>query len=61
MSTTTGSSVDWLILNNLLNQDWSSFGMFGVEFSNGKALKTAIFMTSALIASVKAIIAFFSI
>lgn len=29
-STNTGFSVDWLILNNLLNQNWTSFGMFRV-------------------------------
>jgi hypothetical protein len=50
-STNTGSSVDWLILNNLLNTNWASFGMFWVEFSNGKALINAIFVTSAVISS----------
>jgi hypothetical protein len=50
-SINTGSSIDWIILTNLLNQDWASFGMFGVEFSNGKALRNAILVTSSLIAS----------
>ena len=50
-SVNTGSSIDWIILTNLLNQDWASFGMFGVEFSNGKALRNAILVTSSLIAS----------
>lgn len=50
-SINTGSSTDWLILTNLLNQDWASFGMFGIEFSNGKALRNAIFVTTSLIAS----------
>ena len=50
-SINTGSSVDWLILTNLLNQNWASFGLFGIEFSNGNALRNAILVTSSLIAS----------
>lgn len=50
-STNTGSSVDWIILNNLLNENWESFGLFGIQFSNGKALTNAIITTSAIVAS----------
>jgi hypothetical protein len=50
-STTTGSSVDWLILDKLLEENWSSFGLFGIEFSNGKALRNAIMTTLGVIAS----------
>lgn len=50
-STNTGSSVDWIILTNLLNENWSSFGLMGIQFANGKALAKAIFVTSTLIAS----------
>ena len=49
--TSTGSSLDWLILTNLLNEQWSSFGIFGIEFSDGKALRNAIAVTSAIITS----------
>lgn len=47
----TGSTVDWIILNTILNEDWASFGMFGVEFSDGAALRKALSMTMALIAT----------
>jgi hypothetical protein len=47
----TGSSVDWLILHNLLSQDWSSFGLFGIEFSDGTALRKAFIATLGIVAS----------
>ena len=50
-STNTGSSVDWIILNQLLTENWSSFELFGIQFSNGKALSKAIMATSTIIAS----------
>ena len=50
-STNTGSSVDWLILTNLLSEHWSSFGLFGIKFTDGKALRNSIFVTSTIIAS----------
>lgn len=50
-TTNTGSSVDWIILNSLLNENWSSFGLFGVKFSDGKALINAVITTSTIIAS----------
>jgi hypothetical protein len=50
-STNTGSSVDWIILNKLLTENWSSFELFGIQFSNGKALSKAIMATSTIIAS----------
>jgi len=50
-STNTGSSVDWIILTNLLNENWSSFRLLGFEFTKGKALTNAIFITSTIIAS----------
>lgn len=47
----SGSSIDWLILNNLLNEQWASFGMFGVDFSDGSALKKALMVTTAVISA----------
>jgi hypothetical protein len=47
--TNTGSTVDWMVLNSILNEDWASFGMFGVEFSDGSALRKAIYMTTLLV------------
>jgi hypothetical protein len=45
----TGTSVDWLILNNLLQENWASFSLFGIEFSNGSALSYAITTTLGII------------
>lgn len=47
--TNTGSTVDWIVLNSILNENWSSFGMFGIEFSNGSALRKAIYITIILV------------
>lgn len=47
----TGSAVDWTILNTLIAEDWSSFGLFGIEFSNGAALQRAIMVTVILVGS----------
>lgn len=47
----TGSTVDWIILNTILSEDWASFGMFGIEFSDGSALKKALIITCSLIAA----------
>ena len=45
----TGTSIDWLILNNLLQENWASFSIFGIEFSNGSALTYAITTTLGII------------
>lgn len=44
----TGSSIDWIILDNILSKNWTSFGMFGIEFSDGSAFKKAVGTTIAL-------------
>lgn len=49
--TNTGSSVDWIIVNQLLQENWACFKLLGFHFTNGKALSNAIFITSILIAS----------
>ncbi len=45
----TGTSIDWLILNNLLQENWAAFSIFGIEFSNGSALTYAITTTLGII------------
>lgn len=50
-STNTGSSVDWLILQILLNENWESFSFLGIEFSDGKAFSTAMFVTISVVVS----------
>ena len=49
--TNTGSSVDWIIVNQLLHENWACFKLLGFQFTNGKALSNAIFITSLLVAS----------
>lgn len=49
--TNTGSTIDWIVLNSILNDDWSSFGMFGIEFSDGSALRKAIYASVILVGS----------
>jgi len=49
--TNTGSSVDWIIVNQLLQENWACFKLLGYHFTNGKALSSAIFITTVLIAS----------
>ena len=50
-STNTGSSVDWIILNTLLNEEWATFSLLGFKFKGVKALSSAIMTTTAIIAS----------
>ena len=50
-TTNTGSSVDWIILNSLLNENWSSFGLFGVKFSDGKALINAVSVATTIMSA----------
>jgi hypothetical protein len=47
----TGSTIDWIVLNTLLSEDWATFGMFGIEFSDGTALRKALSITIAIIAT----------
>jgi hypothetical protein len=47
----TGSSVDWIILNTIVNEEWTSFSIFGIEFSDGSALKKAMLVMTGIVAT----------
>jgi hypothetical protein len=53
--TNTGSTVDWIVLNTILNENWASFSFFGIEFSDGTALRKAIYVTIVLISASSAV------
>jgi len=43
------SSIDWIILNTILNESWGCFSFFGFEFSDTNNLKSTIGLTGILI------------
>lgn len=45
----TGSTTDWLVLNTILNEEWASFSLFGVQFGDTNILEKAIGLTTLLI------------
>jgi len=47
----TNSSIDWLILNNLLSKEWENFQVLGIQINHGKVLIDAVIITSLFIAS----------
>ena len=46
----SGSTIDWIVLTNVLKEEWESFGLIGIKFNNGSAFKKAIGITTGLIA-----------
>lgn len=46
----TNKTIDWILLNSLLTEEWSDFGMLGFKFSDGSAVKKAIFITGLIVA-----------
>lgn len=50
----TNSSVDWLILNTVLMEEWETFRLFGFTFNDGQAIQKA-FAFSALLVSMNTI------
>ena len=43
------TSLDWLILNNVLNQKWTQFTVFGVTLEDGSLLKNCVLIGTLLI------------
>mgnify|MGYP005745646587 CR=1 FL=1 len=43
------TSLDWLILNNVLNQKWTQFTVFGVSLEDGNLLKNCVLIGTLLI------------
>ena len=50
----TNASVDWIILNTILVEEWETFQIFGLTFNDGQAIQKA-FSFSALLVSMNAI------
>lgn len=47
------SSIDWIILNTILNENWACFDFFGFEFNGPNNLKSTIGITVLLIVATK--------
>lgn len=47
------SSIDWIILNTILNENWACFEFFGFEFNGANNLKSTIGITALLIVVTK--------
>ena len=43
------SSIDWIILNTILNENWGCFEFFGFEFNGVNSLSSTIALTAGLI------------
>lgn len=50
----TNASVDWLILNTILMEEWETFRLFGFTFNDGQAIQKA-FAFSALLVSMNTV------
>jgi len=46
----SGSSIDWLILNNILNNKWTHIDLFGISFDDGSGISKSIALTTTIIA-----------
>ena len=47
------TSIDWLILNNILNQKWTEFTVFGITLQDGNILKKCIVLGTLFILLLK--------
>ena len=47
------TSIDWLILNNVLNQQWTEFSVFGITLQDGNVLKKCVVMGTLFILLLK--------
>ena len=45
----TGSTMDWIILNTVLNEEWASFSLIGIQFGDTNILEKALGLTTLLI------------
>ena len=43
------TSIDWLILNDIINQRWTEFSVFGISLQDGTILKQGILLCSFFI------------
>ena len=56
----SGSSVDWIILNNILNNKWTSIELFGISFDNGSGISKSIALTTTIVALINYIFTIFN-
>ena len=56
----TSTSMDWLVLNKILGEDWAVFEFMCVKFENTDGIKKIIGLVALIIYSVKIIINDFS-
>ena len=45
----TNASVDWLILNSILSEEWETFRLFGLTFNDGAAIQKAFAFSALLV------------
>lgn len=45
----TNASVDWLILNTVLTEEWETFRLFGLTFNDGAAIQKAFAFSALLV------------
>jgi len=45
----THASVDWLILNTILMEEWETFRLFGLTFNDGEAIQKAFAFSTLLV------------
>ena len=45
----SATTIDWLILGNMLSEKWLDFTIFGISTSDGKLLKKSIALGSTLL------------
>ena len=45
----TNASVDWLILNTILTEEWETFRLFGLTFNDGAAIQKAFAFSALLV------------
>lgn len=45
----TNASVDWIILNTVLTEEWETFRLFGLTFNDGQAIQKAFAFSALLV------------
>ena len=56
----SGSSVDWIILNNILNNKWTSIDLFGISFDDGSGISKSLALTTTIVAMINYLFTIFS-
>ena len=56
----SGSSIDWIILNNILNNKWTSIDLFGISFDDGSGISKSLALTTTIVAMINYIFTIFN-